>query len=476
MSQPTITQETTKWSQFGTLITVFFFWGFVAASNGILIPLFKEKLSLSQTQAQLIDFAFYVAYFVGSIIYFAVGKVIGQDPLNKIGYKNGIIYGLIVSAIGTLLFYPAAEYQSYPLLLSGLFVVGLGFSLQQTSAQPFAIALGAPATGSQRLNLAGGINNLGTTIGPVIVSFAIFGALSEDAAKNATIDSVKAPYLILGAVFLLFAFIFKMANMPSVTNTEKMEKGFAALKYPQLVLGMIAIFVYVGVEVTIGSNLGELLNKKFGMDSSNNSHYISLFWASMMIGRWAGAVAAFNPPKNLKTILSIIMPYVAFGIYLLVNILRGSDVSELYVYAICIAVMIAAYFSSGDKPVKMLIIFSSLGGIAMLIGLFTSGYVSLFAFISGGLFCSVMWPCIFSLAVAGLGKHTSQGSAFLIMMILGGAIIPLVQGKIADVIGIKESYWVAFVCFVYLGWFAIRVKTVLQKQGIDFDAQVGSAH
>jgi FHS family L-fucose permease-like MFS transporter len=168
------------------------------------------------------------------------------------------------------------------------------------------------------------------------------------------------------------------------------------------------------------------------------------------------------------------MPYVAFGIYILVNILRGSDVSDLYVYGICIAIMIAAYFLSQDKPVKMLIIYSSLGCVAMLIGLFTSGFVSLFAFISGGLFCSVMWPCIFSLAVAGLGKHTSQGSAFLIMMILGGAIIPLIQGKVADIIGIKESYWIAFICFVYIGWFAIKVKAVLQKQGIDFDAQVSS--
>jgi MFS transporter, FHS family, L-fucose permease len=466
----------TKWSQFGTLITVFFFWGFVAASNGILIPLFKDKLSLSQTQAQLIDFAFYVAYFVGSLIYFAVGKAIGQDPLNKIGYKSGIIYGLIISAIGTLLFYPAAEYQSYPLLLGGLFIVGLGFSLQQTSAQPFAIALGDHATGSQRLNLGGGINNLGTTIGPVIISYAIFGALSADAAKNATIDSVKVPYLILGAVFLLFAFIFKMANMPSVSNDEKMEKGFAALKYPQLVLGMVAIFVYVGVEVSIGSNLGELLKKNFNLDSSNNSHYISLFWASMMIGRWAGAVAAFNPSKNLKTILVIVMPYVAFSVYLLVNYMRGSNVTDLYVYSICIAIMIIAYFLSQDKPVKMLLIYASLGCIAILIGLFTTGFVSLFAFISGGLFCSVMWPCIFSLAVAGLGKHTSQGSAFLIMMILGGAIIPLVQGKIADIIGIKESYWVAFICFAYLGWFAIKVKSILQKQGIDFDKQIEGGH
>ncbi|MDX1956138.1 MAG: sugar MFS transporter [Chitinophagaceae bacterium] len=467
--------QETKWSQFGTLISVFFFWGFVAASNGILIPLFKEKMDLTQFQAQLVDLAFYIAYFVGSILYFLVARIWGMDPLNRIGYKNGIVYGLMFSAIGAFLFYPAAQTGSYALFLTALFIVGLGFSLQQTAAQPYAIAMGHPSTGAQRLNLAGGINNFGTTLGPVIVSLAIFGTVKEEgaalAAQNASLGDVKGPYLVLGAAFLLVALIFRFAKLPAVKNEEIIEKGFGALKYPQLVLGMIGIFVYVGVEVSIASNLGEYLKQKENLDSSQIAHWVSLFWASMMIGRWTGAVSAFNPSKTWKSILTVIVPFVAFGIYMLINYLRGVNVfEEMLPYSICILVMIVTYFISQDKPAKMQLIYSILGGIAMLIGIFTSGKISLFALISGGLFCSVMWPCIFNLAVAGLGKYTSQGSAFLIMMILGGAVIPPLQGAIADKIGIQESYWVAFACFVYLGWFAIRVKSVLKSQGIDYES------
>lgn len=467
--------QETKWSQFGTLISVFFFWGFVAASNGILIPLFKEKMDLNQFQAQMVDLAFYIAYFVGAIIYFIVARIWGQDPLNRIGYKNGIVYGLMFSAIGAFLFYPAAQAGSYGLFLTALFIVGLGFSLQQTAAQPYAIAMGHPSTGSQRLNLAGGINNLGTTLGPVLVSLAIFGEVKEEAAaeaaRNASLADVKGPYLVLGLAFLLVALIFRFAKLPAVKNDEVIEKGYGALKYPQLVLGMIGIFVYVGVEVSIASNLGEYLKQKQNLDSSQIAHWVSLFWASMMIGRWTGAVSAFNPSKTLKPILTVVVPFVAFGVYILINYIRGVNVfQEVLPYSISIAIMIVTYFLSQDKPARMQLIYSILGGLAMLVGLFTTGKVSLFALISGGLFCSVMWPCIFNLAVAGLGKYTSQGSAFLIMMILGGAVIPPIQGALADMIGIQESYWVAFACFVYLGWFAIKVKAVLKKQGIDYEA------
>jgi MFS transporter, FHS family, L-fucose permease len=474
--------QQTKWSQFATLISVFFFWGFVAASNGILIPLFKEKMQLTQLQAQMVDLAFYVAYFVGSIIYFGVARVIGQDPLNKIGYKNGIVYGLLFSALGALLFYPAAQSESYALFLSALFIVGLGFSLQQTAAQPYAIALGDASTGSQRLNMAGGINNFGTTLGPVLVSLAIFGTASsagaDEAAKNASLQDVKIPYLVLGLAFVVVAAIFKFSKLPHVKNDEKIESGYGALKYPQLVLGMVAIFVYVGVEVSIASNLGEFLKQKEGLDSSQISQWIALFWASMMIGRWTGAVGAFNPSKTIKPILIAIVPFVAFGVYILINIIRENYVfNDMYPYALCIAVMIATYFLSQDKPARMQLFYSVLGCIAMLIGLFTTGKVALFALISGGLFCSVMWPCIFNLAIAGLGKYTSQGSAFLIMMILGGAVIPPLQGALADKIGIQESYWVCFACFVYLAWFAIRVKQVLKNQGIDYDTKAeGGSH
>src|SRR6188768_1456485 len=192
------------------LISVFFFCGFVAASNDILIPVFNEKLNLEQWQSQMISFAFYVAYTVGSLIYFGLSRASGGDILNKLGYKNGIALGLVISALGTLLFYPAANTSSYYLMISGLFIVGLGFSLQQIAANPLAVVIGDPKTGSQRLSLAGGINNFGTTIGPLLVSYAIFGKVVVGETPNvASISAVKVPYLIVGALFLVVAVIFK---------------------------------------------------------------------------------------------------------------------------------------------------------------------------------------------------------------------------------------------------------------------------
>jgi MFS transporter, FHS family, L-fucose permease len=456
-----------------TLMIVWGFWGFVAAANGILIPLFKEKFHLSQWQSQLVDFVFYVAYFVGSILYLLLSAAMKGDILNKIGYKNGIIYGLIISALGTLLFIPAANNESFNLLLLALFIVGLGFSLQQTSTQPFMVALGPPEEGAQRINLGGAVNNFGATIGPVLISYAIFGAVGKAAAGvDISIEAIKTPYLILGAAFLLVAVFFHFSNLPRITNDEKVEIGTGVLKYPQLVLGMAAIFVYVGVEVSIGSNLGEYLRKTVNMGTSEIAPYVSLFWGSMMIGRWTASVPNFSLSKQMKSILMILMPFIAFAVVLLVNKLNGSDITVLYPYVICIAGVIASFFYSADKPVKTLLTFTGMGMVAMLIGLLTTGKVALFSFIAGGLFCSVLWPCIIALAIAGLGKYTNQGMSYLIMMILGGAIIPVVQGLIADKIGIHESYALCLVCFAFLFWFGIRVQTVLRNQGIDFDKDI----
>jgi MFS transporter, FHS family, L-fucose permease len=225
-------QQQTKWSQFGVLVSVFFFWGFVAASNDILIPVFKEKLSLSQFQSQMISFAFYVAYTVGSLIYYFLSKASGGDILNRLGYKNGIALGLCISAVGTLLFYPAAESASFGLMITGLFIVGLGFSLQQTAANPLAIVMGDRRTGSQRLSMAGGVNNFGTTIGPLLVSFAIFGSVSAS-TNVADISAVKVPYLILGAAFLLAAIVFKFSSVPNKINLdEDSEKGTSKVATP----------------------------------------------------------------------------------------------------------------------------------------------------------------------------------------------------------------------------------------------------
>jgi FHS family L-fucose permease-like MFS transporter len=531
-----------------TLVTVFFFWGFIAAGNGVLIPFCKTYFNLDQFQSQLIDFAFYGAYYMGALMLFVVSSLKKTDIMNKWGFKSGIVKGLILSALGAgamILAVNGAEAgdsSAFAFILGALFIVALGFSLQQTAANPFAVALGDPETGSHRLNLAGGINSLGTTIGPLIVGAVLFGTAAKvDMAKSIadgsiTLSSVQYLYIGVGLLFLLSAALFKfskklpeakadssflgakkalntliiitlvlmvvfffvfrqyaglepkskldasadhlililsviglVAIVGGLLGANKMAKsnpeGWGAMQYPQLVLGMLAIFTYVGVEVSVGSNLGELLKTtSFGsLGDSEIAPYISLYWGGLMIGRWAGAIAVFNPAEGLKKILYIVVPYIAFGVVLLAIHLAEFEIIHLLGFSACVALQIIGFFLGKDKPVRTLKIFGILGMAAMVIGLFTSGNTAIYAFLSGGLFCSIMWPSIFSLSIKGLGKYTSQGSAFLVMMILGGGIIPPIQGKLADIIGIHESYIVCVLCFAYLAFFAQRVGGILKK-------------
>ena len=237
------------------------------------------------------------------------------------------------------------------------------------------------------------------------------------------------------------------------------------MQFPQLIFGMIAIFVYVGVEVAIGSNLGELLKQpEFGgYEASAIAPFIAMYWGSLMIGRWTGAIAALSFSDVIKSRLKLIIPFVAFAVVLLLTYLAGHKVEMLFLYIVCVAVQMLVAYLSQDKPAKTLIYFSIFGLVAMFVGLHTIGIVSIFAFLTGGLACSIMWPSIFSLAINGLGKYTTQGSAFLIIMILGGAIIPPIQGKLADIVGIHFSFWVAFVCFAFLAWYGYYVWKLFRK-------------
>ena len=537
----------TNYGALGTLVTVFFFWGFIAAGNSVFIPFCKHYFHLDQFQSQLIDFAFYTAYYIGALGLFAYGAFGGKDLVGKWGYKKSIVYGLLFSALGAAAMIIAVNANTFAGMLVGLFIVALGFSLQQTAAQPFAISLGDPATGTSRVNLGGGINSFGTTIGPIVVAFALFGttaAITDEKIAALSLSKVIVLYSCVGALFIAAAALFYFSKkVPAGVMEEKTEKankalntllimtglliimfvpvfssyktdltsatdverhameayrlkwllgalaivvigllganmsaknkpeGWGAMKYPQLVLGMLAIFVYVGVEVAIGSNLSELMKQKSfgGFQSSEAAPYISMYWGSLMIGRWAGAVSAFNLSKNTKLLLQIIVPMIAFAVIIGVNTAAHYDMKPLYYYIVCVFLQIIAFYISKNNPARTLMIFGLLGVTAMIIGTQTSGIVATYAFLSGGLFCSIMWPCIFSLSIAGLGKYTTQGSAFLIMMILGGGIIPPIQGKLADVVGIHQSYWIPVVCFSYLAFFAIAVKGILKKQGIDYD-------
>lgn len=452
------------------IITVFFFWGFLAASNGIFIPFCKAHFHLNQLQSQMVDFAFYIAYTVGSLILW-FSSLLKMDLLNRIGYRNGIIWGLTISTIGAITMIPALHSGSFNFILVAFFIIALGFSLQQTAAQPFVIALGPPETGAHRVNLAGSLNSLGTLLGPVLVSYFLFGNLSTGGA-NATITNVSTVYYILIVVFIAAILLFAFSKLPAIRHTETIEPGLGALKFPQLRWGMLAIFIYVGVEVTIQSNMGALLKlPEFGgYTEAEMSPFISLYWGSLMIGRWTAALSAFDLKNSTRKFFQIALPFIAFGLVLVANVLRGSSMDHLYMYAICVAIMIAAFRFTNEKPVKMLLVFSVMGMIAMIIGMLTTGMVSIMAFISGGLFCSILWPCIFPMAIAGLGRYTSQGSSLLIMMILGGAIIPPLQGYIAEVTNIHTSYWITVVCFAYLAWYALKTNVILKKQGLDFDA------
>ncbi|MCA0395786.1 MAG: MFS transporter [Bacteroidetes bacterium] len=532
-------KQPTNTGALATLVIVFFFWGFIAASNSIFIPFCKSHFGLSQFQSQLIGSAFYGAYFVGSLLLFIISNVFGYDILNRIGFKKGIIYGLWISVVGALLIVPSAHANSFPAILASFFVVALGFSLQQTAAQPFAISLGDPATGSHRLSLAGGVNSLGTTLGPIIVSLFLFGTVGGE-HKEPTVTNISNLYYIVAAFFALVALFFTFSKLPDGKNNEKFEKankasqsllimtgligaiivvgqltdvskvtlllatlvivvgilfysngqaktnadGWGAMRYQQLILGMLGIFLYVGVEVTIDNNFGALLMQPgyltdAGLQESQISKYISLYWGSLMIGRWTGAIGAFEMSPGTKKIATFVVPFIAFAVILGVNHAYGNDVTDLYAYSIVVLIGIMAFLFGQEKPVKTLLTVATLGTIFMLVGVFTKGLVSVYAFMAGGLCCSVMWPSIFALAVAGLGKYTSQGSAFLIMMILGGAVIPPLQGSLGDmkdVVGIHNSYLLAAACFACLAYLALKLRSVLVSQGLDFDSQVSGGH
>jgi MFS transporter, FHS family, L-fucose permease len=456
------------------LISVFFFWGFVAASNTILIPVFKKHFSLLQWQSQLVDSAFYIAYTVGALIYFLLSSFRG-DPLNRFGYKNGLVAGLLISAIGAFGFWPAARLESFPLMLTSLFVVALGFALQQIVANPYVIALGKPDTGSHRVNLAGGINSFGTTIGPLILGYAIFGSVSGT-GEITDFSTVGTPYLWLGFSFIAFAALVFFSTLPAIKKEEKAQTEMGAFRFPQVWLGMAAIFVYVGVEVSIQSNLPELMTRTeiLGLPAEKTVHFISLYWGCLMIGRWTGALEVFDLSPTTKNMLKVMVPLLAFAVILGVNFIKGSPLSDLINFLPWLGILIIGFFLSKLKPVRTMILFSLMAGVMMMIGILTEGKPALYSFISCGLFCSVMWPCIFSLSIAGLGKYTNQASSLLIMMIMGGAFIPPLQGWIADVAGIKISYLIPLAGFAYLALFGILVKKALLKQNINYDKSISS--
>jgi len=394
---------------------LFFMWGLLTSLNDVLIPHLKSIYTLNYVQAMLVQFCFFGAYFIVSI---PAGALI-----KRIGYQNGAVTGLIIAATGCALFYPAAE-SGYALFLFAFFVLASGITILQVAANPYVTVLGDPKTASSRLTLTQAFNSLGTTVGPLFGSILILsgaalatsgtGPLSatELAAQRAQeAAAVQGPYLILAGALLLLAIVFALARLPKITHADDASMSLdddsirSIFHHRNLILGTVAIFLYVGAEVSIGSFLVSFLGESniAGMAPAQAGKFVSYYWGMAMVGRFIGFA---------------VMRYVSPGKTLAFN-------------AAC----------------SMALILTAILG---------QGHVAMWAILGVGLFNSIMFPTIFSMALHKLGKLTGQGSGVLCMAIVGGAIVPFVQGFLADRIGIQLSFYLPMACYAFILYFGMK--------------------
>ena len=378
-----------------SLTTLFFMWGFITCLNDILIPYLKTAFALSYTQAMLVQFCFFGAYFIVSL---PAGVLV-----SKIGYKKGIVTGLSVASFGCLLFYPAAELQVYGLFLLALFILASGITLLQVSANPYVSALGPSKTASSRLTMTQAFNALGTTVAPFFGAWLIFSGVEHVETVNAS--AVQLPYLFLSVSLLSLAAIFAFLKLPELGKSTQAQVSISKVwQYRHLKLGAVGIFLYVGAEVAIGSFLVSFLQESSiaGMAESEAARVIAYYWGGAMVGRFIGA---------------FVMQYIPAGKVLTFN-----------------ALMVIALLS-------------------MAITL--DGAVAMWAILAVGLFNSIMFPTIFSLAIQDLGAATSNAAGVLCLAIVGGAILPLLQGVLADSIGVQLAFILPAICYVYIAYYGL---------------------
>jgi FHS family L-fucose permease-like MFS transporter len=435
------------------LTTLFFMWGFITCMNDILIPFLQGVFKLNSLQAGLIQSAFFGAYFIISLIYFLISTNVG-DPLAKIGYKNGIVIGLITAAVGCLLFYPAAEEKIFFIFMLALFILASGITILQMSANPYVALLGSSETSSSRLNLTQAFNSLGTTIAPIIGGKLIFEAVGGK--EHMTAEAVKGPYIFLGATLIVIAVIIAFTKLPRFTG-ETIERGLGVLKFSHLTLGVIAIFMYVGGEVAIGTFLVRYFGEIKGFSEVTAAGFVSYFWGGAMVGRFIGSISLTNRTASQK--------YGFIAIISLIAVVTVYFLTENLNIALIVFGLIAGnalIFSLGKSlPARTLAIFSICVVLLLIVTVVTSGDVAMWSVIAIGLFNSIMFPTIFTLAIRDLGKYTSQGSSLLVMAIVGGAIIPPLMGYLADKFSFQQAYLFPALCYLYVfyyGWKGHEVK------------------
>lgn len=461
------------------LTSLFFMWGFITCLNDILIPHLKAIFELNYTQVMLVQFTFFTAY--------AIVSLPSGILVEKIGYKTGIILGLLTAAIGTALFYPAAGYRSYEIFLLALFVLASGITLLQVAANPYVAILGKPETASSRLNLSQAFNSLGTTIAPIfgsilILSVAVKGA--DELAKMSMTDveayklieasSVQTPYLILTAMLVGIAIIFALFKLPKIeaaTPSSSEDNGISsdnnhknAWAYKHLVLGAVAIFVYVGGEVAIGSFLVNYFKELVNMPEAEAGTYVALYWGGAMIGRFFGSITLSEmkdtKKKNIYAalvfVLALVLALYVTKEYENFAAFSLSGFGKTLTFLVLVALNFIAFNLGKQKPGRTLAILAVSAASLVVISMLTNGHFAMWSILAVGLFNSIMFPTIFTLAIAGLGKHTGQGSGILCTAIVGGAIIPVLQGFFADNIGIHHAFILPVLCYLYIAFYGMK--------------------
>jgi MFS transporter, FHS family, L-fucose permease len=430
------------------LTSLFFMWGFITCMNDILIPYLQGIFSLSPAQAGLIQSAFFGAYFVVSLLYFLISANLG-DPLARIGYKNGIIIGLLTAAVGCTLFYPAAESVSYITFLLALFILAGGITILQMAANPYVALLGNADTSSSRLNLTQAFNSLGTTIAPIIGGKLIFESVGGK--ENMTAEAVKTPYLFLAATLLLIAVIIYFAQLPKFTG-EKIEKGLQVLKFSHLTMGVVAIFMYVGGEVAIGSYLVKYFDELMAFNEATAATYVAYYWGGAMVGRFIGAISLTGRSNTQKyalmafiALLAIVSVYFITGILNIALIVLGM-----------ITANIVAFLLGKSVPARTLAAFSVMVIILLLMTVFAEADLALWSVLAIGLFNSIMFPTIFTLAIRDLGKYTSQGSSLLVMAIVGGAILTPVMGLIVSAVVYQKAMLFPILPYLFIFYYVLK--------------------
>ncbi|MCQ2207140.1 MAG: sugar MFS transporter [Paludibacteraceae bacterium] len=441
-----------------TLTSLFFMWGFITCLNDLLTPYLKGVFELSHFEANLVQFAFFTAYFVISLIYFLVSTFY-KDPIQKVGYKNTLVAGLVIAALACFLFYKEAssEDPKFPLFLGALFLLGTGFTFLQIAANPLVSMLGPSQTSSSRLNLSQAFNSLGTTLAPVVGGYFIFTYFKSDANSA---NAVQIPYLVLASVLLMLAGILFFSNVPNKVNTGAAAtvKGAGALKHPYLVYGMLGIFFYVGAEVAIGNNLIGFMQSCHGLQTEVATTYLMFYWGGAMIGRFMGAISMSQMDSSKEYVLMAVAGILTTVIIccIAMNTKANVSISEVIYFFVYLALNYVIFMAAKSLPSRTLGFFATVNIALLLVMLCFDGQISLWAVLSVGLFNSIMFSNVFTLAIDGLEEYTAQGSSLLVMMILGGAIVPPIQGLVTDSLSaenMKYAFFVPLLCYAYLAWY-----------------------